>query len=232
MDGVACKAAMITATRLRIHLQSIKLIRNIFLSFRIPASSAAGAQEKLVEDFDAVVQQIRAPDVTKYADQCILPSVQNIQDTDSHLQQRVLDEARRKVEAQGLALAKTLTVNISELEAAEKDCDQDTEASIWIIDSQSLLQLEPISEDSLNDAHVDVIQLSSIELSLDLKRNGEIRVSDNYKVEYCIRGWNGIIDAKNQSDAALVDVSRSKFDHDNSGFSVSDSDWYVRSCLV
>ena len=131
-NGVACKAAMITATRLRIHLQSIKLIRNIFLSFRIPASSAAGAQEKLVKDLDAVMQQIRcgSPDITKYADQCILPSVQNIQDTDSHLQQRVLDEARRKVEAQGLALAKTLTVNISELEAAEKDCDQDTEASI------------------------------------------------------------------------------------------------------
>ena len=119
-NGVACKAAMITATRLRIHLQSIKLIRNNFLSFRIPASSAAGAQEKLVEDLDAVAQQIRAPDVTKYADQCILPSVQNIQDTYSNLQQRVLDEARRKVEAQGLALAKTLTDNTLSLKLQRK----------------------------------------------------------------------------------------------------------------
>ncbi len=74
------------------------------------------------------------------------------------------------------------------------------------------------------EAHVDIIHLSSIELSLDLKRNGEIRVSDKHKVEHCIRGWNGIIDAENQADAALVDVSRNEFDHDNPGFSLSDSD--------
>jgi hypothetical protein len=48
---------------------------------------------------------------------------------------------------------------------------------------------------------VDIIQLSSIELSLDLKRNP-----------------NGL------RDAALVDVSRNEFDHDNPGLSLSDSD--------
>ena len=51
------------------------------------------------------------------------------------------------------------------------------------------------------ETHVDIIQLSSIELSLDLKRNP-----------------NGL------RDAALVDVSRNEFDHDNPGLSLSDSD--------
>ena len=183
MDGAACKAAMSTATRLRIHLQSIKLIRNNFISFPIPASSAAGAQEKLVKDLDAVMQQIRcgSPDITKYADQCILPSVQNIQDTYSNLQQRVLDEARRKVEAQGLALAKTLTANISEpdaTEVAEKDCDQDTDIPTELIDSQSLLELEPISEDSLND---------------QLARLQEIRLAN------CRRALSAVIDLQSYS---------------------------------
>lgn len=52
----------------------------------------------------------------------------------------------------------------------------------------------------VTEPHIDSIELKSIEMKIELKKNGKIKQAYHKKIEYIIRMWNGEVAFQNKSD--------------------------------